>query len=40
MLTGIHILLTYTCTRECDHCFLHCGPKQEGTFTLSWAPQK
>jgi len=35
MLTGIHVLLTYQCTGECDHCFLHCGPQREGTFTLS-----
>ena len=34
MLKGIHILLTYTCTYECDHCFLHCGPERNGTFTL------
>ncbi len=34
MLTGIHVLLTYKCTNECDHCFLHCGPHCEGTFTL------
>jgi Radical SAM superfamily len=34
MLTGIHVLLTYKCTGECDHCFLHCGPRCEGTFTL------
>ncbi|MGO9516702.1 MAG: radical SAM protein [Candidatus Korobacteraceae bacterium] len=34
MLTGIHVLLTYQCTGECDHCFLHCGPRCEGTFTL------
>lgn len=34
MLTGIHVLLTYKCTNECDHCFLHCGPRCEGTFTL------
>jgi hypothetical protein len=34
VLTGIHILLTYKCTGECDHCFLHCGPRCEGTFTL------
>jgi len=34
MLTGIHVLLTYKCTNECDHCFLHCGPWCEGTFTL------
>jgi len=35
MLTSIHVLLTYQCTSECDHCFLHCGPRREGTFTLS-----
>ena len=34
MLTGVHILLTYTCSYECDHCFLHCGPDASGTFTL------
>ena len=34
MLTGIHILLTYKCTNECDHCFLQCGPHCKGTFTL------
>ncbi len=35
MLTGIHLLLTYTCNFECDHCFLYSGPHAEGTFTLS-----
>lgn len=34
MITGIHILLTLKCTNECDHCFLHCGPGREATFTL------
>ena len=34
MLTGIHVLLTYQCTSECDHCFLHCGPGRQGTFAL------
>jgi hypothetical protein len=34
MLTGLHFLLTYKCIYECDHCFLHCGPRSEGTFTL------
>ncbi|MDX9858717.1 MAG: radical SAM protein [candidate division Zixibacteria bacterium] len=33
MLNGIHILLTYACTNECDHCFLHCSPRATGTFT-------
>jgi hypothetical protein len=35
MMTGIHFLLTYTCIFECDHCFLHCGPRAKGTFTLN-----
>ncbi len=34
MLTGIHFLLTYTCTYECDHCFVYSGPFVGGTFTL------
>lgn len=34
MLTGVHFLLTYKCTFECDHCFLYCGPNSEGTFTI------
>lgn len=34
MLTGIHFLLSYRCTYECDHCFVYCGPFMGGTFTL------
>jgi len=34
MLTGIHILLTYRCNLECDHCFLYAGPKAKGVMTL------
>jgi len=34
MLTGIHLLLTYKCNFECDHCFLHSGPNAEGPLTL------
>ena len=34
MLTGVHFLLTYKCTFECDHCFLYCGPNAEGVFTI------
>jgi len=33
MLTGIHFLLTYGCTFECDHCFLYCSPEASGTFS-------
>lgn len=32
-LDGVHVLLTYTCLYECDHCFLYCGPSAQGTFT-------
>jgi Radical SAM superfamily len=35
VLTGIHILLTLKCANECDHCFLHCGPSREATFTIA-----
>ncbi len=33
MLTGVHILLTYRCTKECDHCFVFGSPWAVGTFT-------
>lgn len=33
-LSGLHILLTYQCTYECDHCFVWGSPWQSGTFTL------
>jgi MoaA/NifB/PqqE/SkfB family radical SAM enzyme len=33
-LSGIHILLTYACNYECDHCFVWGGPFKEGTLTL------
>ena len=35
MLTGLHLLLTYQCNSECDHCFLYCSPRSRGTFTLN-----
>ncbi|KMY65677.1 hypothetical protein AAU61_21100 [Desulfocarbo indianensis] len=35
MLQEIHFLLTYTCNYECDHCFLYCSPRSQGTFTLA-----
>lgn len=34
MLTGLHILLTYRCTHECDHCFVYSSPRAQGTITL------
>jgi MoaA/NifB/PqqE/SkfB family radical SAM enzyme len=34
-LKGLHILLTYICNYECDHCFVWGSPWQSGTFTLA-----
>ncbi len=34
-LTGLHVLLTYKCTYECDHCFVWGSPQQAGVFTLA-----
>ncbi len=33
-LEGLHILLTYQCTYECDHCFVWGSPWQTGTLTF------
>lgn len=33
-LSGLHILLTYQCTYECDHCFVWGSPWQTGTLRL------
>ncbi len=33
-LSGLHLLLTYQCNLECDHCFVWGGPQQTGTMTL------
>ena len=33
-LSGLHILLTYQCTYECDHCFVWGSPWQTGTLTF------
>jgi MoaA/NifB/PqqE/SkfB family radical SAM enzyme len=33
-LSGLHILLTYQCTYECDHCFVWGSPWQKGTLTF------
>jgi len=32
--TGLHFLLTYQCTFECDHCFVWGSPQQSGTFQI------
>ena len=33
-LSGLHLLLTYQCTFECDHCFVWGSPFQTGVMTL------
>ncbi len=33
-LSGLHLLLTYSCNYECDHCFVWGGPSQSGTMTI------
>ena len=32
-LTGVHLLLTYECNFECDHCFVWGSPRQRGTMS-------
>jgi len=32
-LSGLHLLVTYQCNYECDHCFVWGGPSQKGTMT-------
>jgi len=34
-LAGLHLLLTYQCTHECDHCFVWGSPRQSGTMELA-----
>ena len=34
-LTGIHCLMTYSCSAECDHCFVWCSPRQGGPITIA-----
>lgn len=38
-LAGLHILLTYKCTLECDHCFVWGSPRQKGTLTIEKVEQ-
>jgi hypothetical protein len=33
-LQGVHLLLTYKCLYECDHCFVWSSPSSQGTMTL------
>jgi len=32
---GVHLLLTYECNYECDHCFVWGSPRQEGRMSLA-----
>ena len=34
-LSGLHLLLTYECPSECDHCFVWSSPRQTGTLTIA-----
>ena len=34
-ITGLHLLLSYTCTSECDHCFVWGSPETPGVMSLS-----
>jgi MoaA/NifB/PqqE/SkfB family radical SAM enzyme len=34
-LDGVHLLLTYECNFECDHCFVWGSPNQRGTLRLA-----
>jgi MoaA/NifB/PqqE/SkfB family radical SAM enzyme len=38
-LEGLHILLTYQCIYECDHCFVWGSPRQTGTLTYQQIEQ-
>ena len=33
-LSGLHLLLTYECNYQCEHCFVWGGPSQTGTMTV------
>jgi hypothetical protein len=33
-ISGLHILLTYRCTLECDHCFVWGSPRQSAVLTI------
>ncbi|MBS1261277.1 MAG: hypothetical protein MAG453_00598 [Calditrichaeota bacterium] len=36
-ITGLHLLLSYQCTNECDHCFVYSSPSARGTMSLRFA---
>ncbi|UCE91311.1 MAG: radical SAM protein [Methanobacteriota archaeon] len=38
-LESIHLLLTYKCDGECDHCFVWSSPRAPGTMTLGFVEE-
>ncbi len=38
-ISGLHVLLTYRCTFECDHCFVWGSPRQTGVLRLEQITQ-
>lgn len=38
-LSGLHILLTYQCIYECEHCFVWGGPGQKGVLAIKQVEQ-
>ena len=34
-ITGVHLLQTYKCNLECDHCFVYSGPEAKGVMKIS-----
>ncbi len=35
LITGLHLLLTYQCNFECDHCFIYCKSEAKGVMKIS-----
>ncbi len=34
-ITGLHLLLTYQCNFDCDHCFIYSSPEAKGVMKIS-----
>jgi organic radical activating enzyme len=35
VITGVHLIQTYKCNFECDHCFIYSGPEARGVMKIS-----
>jgi organic radical activating enzyme len=35
VITGLHLIQTYKCNFECDHCFVYSGPEARGVMKIS-----